>query len=120
MSGSWVTSPGACSTPAPSTAVYNVAKAGSSVPVKFSLHGNQGLAIFAQGYPLSQQVVATGSYTDSTITTTTNASGLTYDASSDQYNYVWNTSKAWSGENRQLVIELNDGVTYMRANFLLK
>jgi hypothetical protein len=90
------------------------------VPIKFSLHGNQGLSIFAPGYPLSQQILATGSYTDSTITVTTNASGLQYDASSDQYTYVWNTSKAWSGENRQLVLELSDGVTYIRANFYLK
>jgi len=104
----------------PTTAVYNVSKGGSSVPIKFSLHGNQGMSIFAQGYPLSQQILATGSYTDSTITVTTNASGLQYDASSDQYTYVWNTSKAWSGENRQLVLELSDGVTYIRANFYLK
>ena len=58
----------------PTTTVYNVAKAGSSIPIKFSLHGNQGLAIFAAGYPLSQQILAAESYTDSTITMTTNAS----------------------------------------------
>jgi hypothetical protein len=34
--------------------------------------------------------------------------------------YVWSTSKSWSNQNRQLVIELNDGVTYIRANFKLK
>jgi hypothetical protein len=120
VSGSWVTSAGSCKVAPPTTPVYNVAKAGSSVPIKFSLHGNQGLEIFAQGYPLSQQVLAAETYTDSTVTTTTNASGLTYDPTSDQYTYVWNTSKGWSGENRQLVVELNDGVTYIRANFYLK
>jgi Chitobiase/beta-hexosaminidase C-terminal domain/Bacterial Ig-like domain len=120
VSGSWVTSTGSCATPAPSTAVYNVAKGGSSVPLKFSLHGNQGLSIFAPGYPLSQQVLATGSFTDNTVTATAGESGLSYDPGSDQYTYVWKTSKEWSGQNRQLVIELNDGVTYIRANFLLK
>jgi nitrogen fixation protein FixH len=120
VSGSWVTSTGTCTTPAPSTAVYNTAKAGSSVPLKFSLHGNQGLGIFATGYPLSQQVLATGSFTDNTVTATAGESGLSYDPGSDQYTYVWKTSKDWSGQNRQLVLALNDGVTYIRANFYLK
>ncbi|HEX5224171.1 MAG TPA: PxKF domain-containing protein, partial [Solirubrobacteraceae bacterium] len=120
VSGSWVTSAGSCNVAAPSPVVYNVAKAGSSVPIKFSLHGNQGLSIFAAGYPLSQQILATGNFEDSTVTETTNASGLTYDPSSDQYVYVWNTSKSWAGQSRQLVIELNDGVSYIRANFKLK
>jgi hypothetical protein len=120
VSGSWVTSTGSCKVAQPATTVYNTAKAGSSVPIKFSLHGNQGLAIFAAGYPLSQQILATGTYEDSAITETTNASGLQYDAASDQYTYVWSTAKTWSGQNRQLVLELNDGVTYIRANFKLK
>ena len=34
----------------------NVAKAGSAIPVKFSLGGYKGLSIFAPGYPVSQQV----------------------------------------------------------------
>ena len=36
--------------------VLNKVKAGSAVPVKFSLTGNQGLDIFAAGYPQSAQV----------------------------------------------------------------
>jgi hypothetical protein len=120
VSGSWVTSTGTCTTPAPATAVYNISKAGSAVPLKFSLHGNQGLAIFAPGYPLSQQVLATGTFTDNTVTATAGESGLTYDAASDQYTYVWKTNKEWAGQNRQVVLALNDGVTYIRANFYLK
>jgi hypothetical protein len=120
VAGSWVTSAGTCTTPPPATAVYNVSKAGSAVPLKFSLHGNQGLAIFAQGYPMSQQVLATGSFTDNTVAATAGESGLSYDAASDQYTYVWKTNKEWSGQNRQVVLELNDGVTYIRANFYLK
>ncbi|HMH46707.1 MAG TPA: PxKF domain-containing protein, partial [Solirubrobacteraceae bacterium] len=67
-----------------------------------------------------QQVLATGSFTDNTVTSTAGESGLSYDAGSDQYTYVWKTSKDWSGQNRQLVLALNDGVTYIRANFYLK
>ena len=34
----------------------NKANAGSSIPVKFSLNGDQGLDIFVEGYPKSQQM----------------------------------------------------------------
>ena len=34
----------------------NHVKAGQAVPVKFSLLGNQGLGIFAAGYPRSEQI----------------------------------------------------------------
>jgi hypothetical protein len=36
--------------------VFNTAKAGSAIPVKFSLGGNQGLDIFNPGYPASQRI----------------------------------------------------------------
>ena len=38
----------------------NRAKAGQSIPVKFSLGGDQGLAIFASGYPQSQPIPCDG------------------------------------------------------------
>ena len=45
--------------------VYNVAKAGSSIPVKFSLGGNQGLNIMAAGSPSSQKITCdTGAASD--------------------------------------------------------
>jgi len=36
--------------------VVNVAKAGSAVPVKFSLDGYSGMDILEVGYPKSQQI----------------------------------------------------------------
>jgi hypothetical protein len=45
------------------------------------------------------------------------SSGLTYDAYTDSYTYVWKTNKDWMG-CRQLVLKLNDGKEY-RANFKL-
>jgi len=99
----------------------NSVKAGNAVPVKFSLGGNQGLDVFAEGYPKSQQISCDSSAQVNGIeeTVTANASGLTYDAGADQYNYVWKTEKAWSGTCRQLVVKLKDG-TYHRANYQLK
>lgn len=50
----------------------NHVKAGQAVPVKFSLLGNQGLGIFAAGYPRSEQITCGSSIlvpgTDGTVT----------------------------------------------------
>jgi hypothetical protein len=51
-------------------------------------------------------------------TVTAGGSSLNYDATVDQYIYVWKTDKSWAGTCRQLVVKLNDG-TYHRANFKL-
>jgi hypothetical protein len=101
----------------PSTIVNSV-KAGQAVPLKFTLHGNQGLSVFASGYPMSQAIIlASGATTDSLATDTAGQSSLSYDSTTDTYTYVWKTDRNWAGTARQLVILLNDGVTYFRANF---
>jgi hypothetical protein len=98
----------------------NSLKAGSAVPVKFSLSGNQGLNIMAAGYPASVGITCDSTALEDAVeeTVTAGSSSLTYDPSTDQYIYVWKTNKAWTG-CRQLVIKLTDG-TYVRANFKLK
>jgi hypothetical protein len=100
--------------------VVNVAKAGSAIPVKFSLHGNQGLSIVMAGYPASGVIACNSSDPASLVEETVTAGGstLTYDGGADQYIYVWKTEKSWNG-CRQLVIQLKDG-TYHRANFQFK
>jgi hypothetical protein len=88
----------------------NLAKAGLAIPVKFSLNGDQGLAIFEPGYPVSQPVTCDASTPTDAVTDTVTAGGssLSYDGSSDQYSYVWKTDKAWAGTCRQLIVRLND------------
>lgn len=100
--------------------VINTVKAGSAIPVKFSLKGNHGLNIFSAGYPTS--ITATFSPTglifdavEEVITNTTGGSTLSYDAGADQYVYVWKTDKLWTGY-RILNIKFADGTTYT-ANF---
>ena len=91
----------------------NLAKAGSAIPVKFSLHGNQGLNIFAVSYPSAP--VDSCSATASDVieeTVTAGGSGLQYDPAADQYIYVWKTDKTWAGKCRQFVIKLNDGTVH--------
>jgi hypothetical protein len=84
----------------------NSMKAGAAVPVKFSLGGDFGLDILASGYPKSQTVACDSTAPVNGVEQTLSAggSGLTYDASSGLYTYVWKTDKAWTGTCRQLVL----------------
>lgn len=93
--------------------VENTVKAGQSIPVKFSLNGNMGLAIFGLGSPSSKQVTCPGSSTpvDAIETTTNSNSGLTYNSVSDQYTYVWKTEKGWAGSCRLLTVAFVDGTS---------
>jgi len=95
----------------------NKAKAGSAIPVKFSLNGYQGLTIFLPGYPVSTVTTCGTTVTDTIESTVTaGSSSLSYDATADQYNYVWKTDKAWAGSCRTLTVKLIDGTTH-QANF---
>jgi hypothetical protein len=98
--------------------VLNVVKAGSSVPVKFSLNGNQGLNIFPSGYPKVQVIACSSAAIKDKLeeTAKAGASVLSYNAVLDQYTYVWKTNKNWAGTCRQLEIKLVDGTSHF-ANF---
>jgi hypothetical protein len=79
----------------------NRTKAGSSVPLKFSIGQYDGLDILAGGSP-SVQPCGGGS--------ATHADGrLSYDADAGEYVYVWKTDRAWSGTCRQITVRLVDG-----------
>jgi hypothetical protein len=116
----------------PSTGKMNSLKAGSAVPLKFSLDGapvagsntGQGLNVLtSQG---SGQLVSatkiscsTGELLDPVPTTelvSASSTNLTYDGVADHYNLVWKTDKAWAGQCRQAVIVTNDGEPH-KANF---
>ena len=43
---------------------------------------------------------------------TAGASGLKYDAATDQYTYVWKTDKAWAGKCATFSLQLSDGTTH--------
>jgi hypothetical protein len=100
--------------PVDSEPTVNSVKAGSSVPVKFSLGGDQGLSIFAGGYPRVQQTqCVTGAPIDAIEeTVTAGENSLTYDVASGRYIYVWKTEKAWAGSCRLLQVRLADGELY--------
>ena len=98
--------------------VLNSVKAGRAIPVKFSLGGDQGLDIFAAGYPKSRSIDCDSQAPVDAIETTVDNAGnstLTYDQSSQRYQFVWKTDKAWAG-CRLLTLKLSDGTTHL-ANF---
>jgi Tol biopolymer transport system component len=101
--------------PVDNSPVFNVAKAGSGIPVKFSLDGDQGLGVFAAGYPKSQQITCDTSATLDGIeeTVTAGSSSLSYDPTTDQYVYVWKTVKTWTGTCRTLIVRLVDGTEHL-------
>jgi hypothetical protein len=102
--------------------ILNLVKAGSSVPLNFSLGGNQGLGILASGSPSSTQIGCDNAASTDAIEDTTGTagqSGLTYDSKSGQYSYVWKTVKAWASTCRRLSLTLTDGTVHI-ANFKFK
>jgi hypothetical protein len=98
--------------------VLNRVQAGSAIPVKFGLSGDQSLHVFAEGYPRSRQIGCDSAAPVDLIEQTVAAgeSTLSYDATADQYTYVWKTQKAWTGTCRQFTMKLDDGTTH-QADF---
>ena len=96
--------------------VVNTTKAGSAIPVKFSLGGNKGLNVFQAGSP--SQVAyncQSGAPSDPVEqTVTAGGSSLSYDSSG--YTYVWKTDKTWAGTCRELTLRFRDG-TVAKARF---
>jgi hypothetical protein len=96
--------PPAAAYPAPTSA-----KAGQSVPLKFSLRGDQGTDIFAADSPgwASCDGPDQPAHADGT---------LSYNASSDRYTFLAATPKAWAGTCHDFVMTLRDGTNH-RARF---
>lgn len=97
--------------------VLNKAKAGSTIPVKFSLAGDQGLDILATS-PSAPAIACSNTATSDPLEeySTTTVSGLKYDPTADQYIYNWKTATSYAGTCRQLVVKLSDGTEH-RASF---
>jgi hypothetical protein len=92
----------------------NTVNAGSAVPIKFSLGANRGLGILAAGSPILTTITCgtTVPLDDIETTAPASSSGLQYDAASNQYTYVWKTTKGWTG-CRQVNVRLVDGTDHL-------
>jgi hypothetical protein len=106
--------------PVDNAPIVNIVKAGSTVPVKFSLGGDHGLDIFAAGSPASASHACEGQVGDALEETARpGSSTLTYDPGTGRYHYNWKTDKAWAGTCRRLVLQFVDG-TQATAEFRFK
>jgi hypothetical protein len=88
----------------------NVAKAGSAIPIKFSLGGYQGMDVLAGAPRFTVTGGETGGDTIEEFATASTSS-LSYDATTGQYVYVWKTDKAWATKSGTLTVTLADGTT---------
>jgi hypothetical protein len=95
-------------------------KAGTVIPVVFSLGGDQGLGVLAVGSPQSAPVSCTAPETLTSGVATVASGPLDYQkAQGGRYRYSWSTSKSWAGTCRQLIVTLTDGTVH-RANVRFK
>jgi hypothetical protein len=115
--------------PVDNNGVFNKAKAGSAIPVKFSLDGppqpgsnTPGLADAPSAFlEAPTSVLATCPTATSLIDlieelSADSVSGLHYDPTADQWVYVWKTTTNLANSCRQLKVKLADGTT-RTANF---
>jgi probable HAF family extracellular repeat protein len=93
--------------------VLNLAKPGTAIPVRFSLGGDQGLAIFASGSPSVSSITCPSNASTDAIeqVVKASASSLAYNAGTDTYTYTWKTLKTYRG-CRTLTLSLRDGTTH--------
>lgn len=94
----------------------NSAKAGSGVPIKFSLGGDRGLNVVTTA---TFTPTGTGESGTDVPTVTAGQSSLQYDPTTGQYTYVWKTDKAWAGKSGTFTLTLDDGTTHT-AKFTFK
>jgi len=89
---------------------FNLEKAGRSATVRFSLHGDYGLNIFAADSPTSVEVSClTGVPVGAPTVVPADARELRYQRGPDRYTLRWQTDAAWDGSCRQLSLALADG-----------
>jgi hypothetical protein len=93
---------------------WNTAKAGRAIPVKFSLGGDFGLDILKTGYPKATLAACNATAGADAVeeTVADSKSGLSYDATTDQYVYVWKTNKNWAGKCFTFDLGLDDGSSH--------
>ena len=85
--------------------------AGASLPVKFSLDGDQGLAILDGDPTFQRHACPTGATIGSPITAVA-SEPFAYEAATDTYRFTWKTDKAWTSWCGTLTVALADGEAY--------
>jgi hypothetical protein len=93
--------------------VLNRARAGTAIPVRFSLGGSRPSPVLASGSPEVSSVGCPNWNTDQIEqTVSASSSSLRYESSTGQYVYTWKTSTTWANGCRRLRITLKDGTRH--------
>ncbi|HEX6619931.1 MAG TPA: beta-propeller fold lactonase family protein [Solirubrobacteraceae bacterium] len=89
----------------------SVVRAGDAIPIVFSLGGDRGLDVLADGSPSSAQVDCDdpGAPTEGDPAWSKSGQGLIFHSWTGHYVFVWQTRKAWAGTCRTFVLGLRDG-----------
>jgi hypothetical protein len=110
--------------PVDNAPVFNLAKAGRTVPVKWQLTDANGAFISSLSAvvynPLRyRQVADDGAPIDqiSVDATVAGATVLRYDSTANQFVFNWKTSSTFAGKCYELILDLNDG-TQKTARFM--
>jgi 6-phosphogluconolactonase (cycloisomerase 2 family) len=87
----------------------SVVKAGSVVPIAFSLGGDHGLDVLADGSPSSVRVDCGAGADASGGWPAHSSDGLQFDADNGVYTFAWQTRSSWAGTCRAFQVQLHDG-----------
>lgn len=106
--------------------VFNVAKAGRTIPIKWQLpDGNGGyisdLSVVVGGVLSYKQISCPGSTATvdeiEEYASPTGGTSLRYDSTANQYIFNWQTSSTFANKCYELILKLNDGTQPKTARF---
>ncbi len=87
----------------------NTVAAGRGIPVMFSVQGAKDARVLKEGSPTSVPVVCNAAATTQSVVATADEASNVLLSRGDLYTYVWQTSPAWAGSCRKLIVTLVDG-----------
>jgi YVTN family beta-propeller protein len=96
----------------------SVVRAGSVVPIAFSLGGDHGLDVLAEGSPSSVKVDCRHPGHPAGGRPAQSEDGLQFDEDTGYYTFAWETRSSWAGTCRAFILTLSDGsVERLVVNF---
>ena len=96
--------------------LLNAVNAGSSVPLKFSLGGDQGLKVIEQGYPASGPLDCKAMDPSDDLAPTAPAGNQAMVRPGERHvHLLWKTEKAWARTWGYLSLQLIDGTEHRLA-----
>jgi hypothetical protein len=110
----WVPAPGVAPSVDPTTTMWNTAKGGSTIPLKFNLYSSQGgqertNTADIRSFDLVKLACAVGGDEDAVDFSTTGSTSLRYDGTAGQFIQNWKTPSASSDTCYRVNVKFQDG-----------